>query len=65
MEDQNTEVLSRLATALNLLAVKDDRPCVKVVPPTFDGTGDVELFIRHFIDVAKPADGLTTSLYSN
>ena len=53
MEDQNTEVLSRLAKALELLAVKDDRPRVKVVPPTFDGTGEVELFIRQFTDVAE------------
>ena len=30
----------------------DARPAVKVVPPTFDGTGDVKLFIRHFTDVA-------------
>ena len=53
MEDQNADVLARLATALELLAVRDHKPRVKVVPPTFDGSGNVELFIRHFSDVAE------------
>ena len=44
-------MFSRLAAALELLAVKDDRPRIKVVSTTFDGTGDVELFIRQFTDV--------------
>ena len=44
--------VERITTALELLAVRDARPHVKVVPPTFDRTGDVELFIRHFTDVA-------------
>ena len=53
MEDPNTDVLGRLAAAIELLAVRDTRPRVKVTPPTFDGTGDVELFIRQFSDVAE------------
>ena len=53
MEDQNADVLGRLAAALELLAVRDPRPRVKLTPPTFDGSGDVELFIRQFSDVAE------------
>ena len=54
--DPNTAVLERITTALELLSVRDARPRVKVVPPTFDGTGDVELFIRHFTDVATASE---------
>ena len=53
MEDQNNDVLGRLAAAIELLAIRDTRPCIMVTPPTFDGTGDVELFIRQFSDVAE------------
>ena len=50
--DSTTAVLERITTALMLLAVRDARPRVKVVLPTLDGSGDVELFIRQFTDMA-------------
>jgi len=54
--DLTTDVLDRITTALELLAVRDNRPRVKVTAPTYDGTGDVELFIRHFTDVANASE---------
>ena len=56
MEDPNIAVLDRITRALELLTVQAPRPRVKVVPPTFNGTGDVELFIRQFTDVAAASE---------
>ena len=53
MEDPTETVLERITRTLELLTVQQaPRPRVKVDPPTFDGTGDVELFIRQLSDVA-------------
>ena len=46
MEDPNTTVLDRITLALELLTLQAPRP-------TFDGNGDVELFIRQFSAVAE------------
>ena len=54
--DPNTAVLERITTALELLTVGHTRPRVKIAAPTFDGTGDVELFVRHFTDVATASE---------
>ena len=56
MENPTQAVLERITQALELLSVREPRPRVKVVPPTFDGTGDVELFVRQFLDVANASE---------
>ena len=55
--DPASAVLERLTTALEQLTVREPtRPRIKVSAPVFDGSGDVELFIRQFLAVAEASE---------
>jgi hypothetical protein len=47
-----TDLLGRLTTALERMSLGQERQVTQFKTPTFDGQGDVELFIQQFLEVS-------------
>jgi hypothetical protein len=59
-EDREAGLLDRLTTAIELLSHRTAQPAERFKTPTYDGKGDVELFIRQFVEVTD-ANGWQTA----
>ena len=54
--DPMVVILDRLTQTVEQLTLQGRQQRVRLTTPSFDGQGDVELFIQQFMDVADASD---------